>query len=319
MSQDASSPDPTSSPEPARFEEASPSKAKKPRVWTLLLVLSAWFCGSLLSAFILGVAAVVRVTVDTQERLSIPDTTSRSEVLLSSPEWVAPAAVFSVCISLGLAVLGALLSPVRPVMARLSAGPSRCSATQLVWISVGALALSTVLGCAAELVGWRSLPLEQLTQLAQAPLPVFLVALVAIVGAGPAEEALCRGYLQTRLQERWGPRVAVLVSAVCFGALHFDPLHSTIAFVLGLYLGVLAIASGSIRPGILAHAFNNLVGFLLSRFFPGWDSSYVAMSLSGGVALAVFCVAMWKLRPLLSSVGAAPDDARDAVPALSAR
>lgn len=85
-------------------------------------------------------------------------------------------------------------------------------------------------------------------------------ALIVGLGAGVGEELLFRGYVLTRLAERWRPWIAVCVSAGLFALAHFDPLHSTFAFFVGLLLGWTSLRAGSIRPTLVAHVVNNLAG-----------------------------------------------------------
>jgi len=89
--------------------------------------------------------------------------------------------------------------------------------------------------------------------------PKLLVIGVMVIGIMPGigEELLCRGYIQTRLSQRWGRTVAILVSAALFGILHMDPLQSTFAFGLGIYLGLITERTGSIRPAMVCHVVNN--------------------------------------------------------------
>lgn len=74
-----------------------------------------------------------------------------------------------------------------------------------------------------------------------------------------AEECLFRGLLFTAAARRWGPTAAVVVSAALFGAVHLDVWQSPAAALMGLYFGLLRLRTGSIVPGVIAHAVNNLV------------------------------------------------------------
>jgi membrane protease YdiL (CAAX protease family) len=84
--------------------------------------------------------------------------------------------------------------------------------------------------------------------------------LVGSVGAGVGEEFLFRGYLQTRLLQRWSVRTSILVSGAMFALAHFDPHHILGILPLCFWLGYIAARTGSIVPGILCHAFVNAVG-----------------------------------------------------------
>jgi membrane protease YdiL (CAAX protease family) len=61
----------------------------------------------------------------------------------------------------------------------------------------------------------------------------------------------------------------VVLSAAIFGLAHFDPVHSSLAFLLGAYLGVVTQLARSIRPAILCHVVNNTLGILAPALAPG--------------------------------------------------
>lgn len=92
----------------------------------------------------------------------------------------------------------------------------------------------------------------------------FLIGTLILVGGLPAicEELLFRGYIQTRLVKRMPAMVAVLIASVLFAAFHLDPVHVMAVLPIGLWLGFLRHASGSILPAMLAHAINNLLSVI---------------------------------------------------------
>jgi membrane protease YdiL (CAAX protease family) len=94
------------------------------------------------------------------------------------------------------------------------------------------------------------------------PIQLVVAVLAIAVAAGTAEEILFRGYLQTRLSRRWGPRPAVIVTSLLFGVAHFDPVQGSGAVFLGLYLGAITEWTGSIRLAIFCHIVNNLFATL---------------------------------------------------------
>jgi hypothetical protein len=65
------------------------------------------------------------------------------------------------------------------------------------------------------------------------------------------------------LQRRWGSAIAIVGSALAFGALHMNPWQFFYAALLGVTLGWLRVQSGSIVPGVLLHALNNLISWVL--------------------------------------------------------
>lgn len=101
------------------------------------------------------------------------------------------------------------------------------------------------------------------------------VGVIAIVAVAPlAEELLFRGAWFGRLQPMVGTRAAVLVTGLGFGLSHAgSPWTVPLLTALGVGLGALRAASGSVWPGVLVHAVNNgiavaavMAGDRLSRY-----------------------------------------------------
>jgi len=86
-----------------------------------------------------------------------------------------------------------------------------------------------------------------------------IITLFLCVAIAPAiaEEFLFRGYIQSRLLKRWHPLWAILLSSLLFASFHADPVHIIAVLPLGIWLGIMTYASGSIIPAMLAHAYNN--------------------------------------------------------------
>jgi membrane protease YdiL (CAAX protease family) len=87
-----------------------------------------------------------------------------------------------------------------------------------------------------------------------------LFALVAI-SAGCVEEFLYRGFLGWYFTTLWGPVAALLASAAVFGLGHayLGRAHVVRTAVVGLLLGLVVLASGSLWPAIAIHAAMDLV------------------------------------------------------------
>lgn len=86
-------------------------------------------------------------------------------------------------------------------------------------------------------------------------------AFVAAVGiAAPlAEETFFRGMMQRALRRPLRDATAVALTALCFGAIHFEPIGLLARMELGALFGVLALWTGSLWAAIAAHAANNLL------------------------------------------------------------
>ncbi len=77
-----------------------------------------------------------------------------------------------------------------------------------------------------------------------------------------AEEIFFRGFLMRGLVNRWGVTPGVIASAVVFAGLHFQPPVLVPVFITGLLLGSLYWRTGSLWPGIVVHAAQNLIATL---------------------------------------------------------
>lgn len=90
-----------------------------------------------------------------------------------------------------------------------------------------------------------------------------VLALIGIVVLPPlVEEIVFRGVLVERFTVKWRVSVAVLLSAAFFGVLHADPVG---AAMFGVITGLLYLRTGSLWPGIVIHAANNLVAVIAVR------------------------------------------------------
>ena len=143
-------------------------------------------------------------------------------------------------------------------------------AVQLVVLPLVALLLRPLLG-EPEVSG----PVRDLLDKAQGPAYIGLVVSVA-VGAPIVEELFFRGLLLRSLRRRMGDVKAILVSAVAFGLAHGSTLPADAVVlvivsltVFGAVLAWLAIRTGRLGPGIVAHAAFNLFTVLYLTFNGG--------------------------------------------------
>ncbi len=107
--------------------------------------------------------------------------------------------------------------------------------------------------------------MESLKQLMQINSVMDGVVLVmsGVVFAAFAEEMLFRGVLQKTLEKHRDPALAIVLSAVFFAIIHFNPWSALQIMFLGIFLGYLAWKTNSIYPSILLHGINNLVSMIL--------------------------------------------------------
>jgi uncharacterized protein len=271
---------------------------RRPRVWPLWLAYGSVWLFQLLVAFVLaGIAA--RLFIARAGRGPTPEElqaafsalTSRLDVVLLS-------ALFIGLFLVGLSLLGAKLSP-EPIRERLCLGRPAFAARRPVRGYLVATALIIALGLATTtalrlLFGEVSAGLEQLDALlVQAPLSVFVLLVLLIAVLAPlAEELFFRGYIQTRLVQRYGRWPAIVVSSLLFGVLHVAPMHTVFAAVLGLGLGWITVVTGSVRPAILAHAANNLLAVLGARLGAGEPTGAPGVTLLLAVLVLTFVAAL---------------------------
>ncbi|MEO8843366.1 MAG: type II CAAX endopeptidase family protein [Kofleriaceae bacterium] len=97
---------------------------------------------------------------------------------------------------------------------------------------------------------------------AVSPLSASLIGLALLPAIG--EELVFRGVLARAIAAR-SVILAIVLSAVVFSAYHLDPPQIAGTFPLGLALGVLAVRSHSIVPGMITHALNNAIVLVLAR------------------------------------------------------
>ncbi len=85
------------------------------------------------------------------------------------------------------------------------------------------------------------------------------LAVISIL-AGVGEETLFRGVLQSAVASNIGVVPALLVVSTLFGLVHpVTAVYAVMAGLIGLYLGVLTIWSGTLVPAMTAHALYDFV------------------------------------------------------------
>jgi len=97
----------------------------------------------------------------------------------------------------------------------------------------------------------------------EAVLIVFIVAVVPAL----SEEVMFRGLVQRSFEIKMKPFYAALITAIFFGANHFNPYGLIPLIILGLYFGYAAYMSGSILVPIILHFLNNFTAVMLYFIF----------------------------------------------------
>lgn len=208
------------------------------------------------NAVLLGIAALV-----------LRGDGAKLERFLTSLAGISLSAVATVLSLSGAALVGAVLSGEgigpRLRLAR-GAAPASAIACGAFASSGGSIAFSVALDLLHAQDGGVLAEISR--AVVQSPPPLFAVSLIALA-ALPAigEEIFFRGFVQTRLEARWGRWPAIATSAALFGLIHFDLKQSAFAFGAGLLLGWIASRARSTRPAMLVHCTNNLGSLLLAR------------------------------------------------------
>lgn len=97
-------------------------------------------------------------------------------------------------------------------------------------------------------------------------LPFFLTLLLIAVLPGVCEEFLFRGFLLNGMRAALPDTLAIVMTGVLFGIFHLDPYRLLPVSLLGMLFGYMTVKTGSIIPGIIAHATNNGIAISLSYF-----------------------------------------------------
>jgi membrane protease YdiL (CAAX protease family) len=135
------------------------------------------------------------------------------------------------------------------------------------------LVVIDIVGTLLSQVGLQPNQLEQFQfALTEGPLAFVVLLIAAGVIAPFVEELFFRGFLFGLLRRRHPLWQAYLVTAVLFTVLHNDPSRMNLSQMAGLSIGIAMLAvmlawlyqrTGSLYPGILAHAVNNATGLIL--------------------------------------------------------
>ncbi|MBV9328369.1 MAG: CPBP family intramembrane metalloprotease [Chloroflexi bacterium] len=142
---------------------------------------------------------------------------------------------------------------------------------------LGGLVIIDIVGTLLTQVGLRPNQLAEFEfVLSEGPFAFVILLLAAAVVAPFFEELFFRGFLfgvYRRKQPLW---LAYLVSSVLFTILHLEPNRMNLNQMAGLSVGIFMLAmllawlyqhTGSLYPGMIAHAINNATGLILFYAF----------------------------------------------------
>jgi membrane protease YdiL (CAAX protease family) len=234
-----------------------------------------------------GVAIIALVS-------AYPDVPEQT-LLRSLPALLAGSVAASTALLLTIVLV---VRPLEPGALRLRPGWE--SGRALGMMVIGILALGQSLDSVTTLAGLgdRS-AMATIRSVLQQAAGADLFGAVIVIGvlAGTVEEIFFRGYMQTRLRQRWSAPVAIAATSVCFSVLHIDPsgIHVVLAFALSLYLGFVAELTGSVLPAIVCHVVNNIV-YTLQTALGGTVSDTRTNVVLAAVGAALFIAVVSWLR-----------------------
>ncbi len=254
----------------------------RPHVWPAFVGFGvAFFAIVSVSALVLGVLFVIHLAGSVEQPETIAQILAEFSNFALAPTTLIAAASVSSLTFIGVALVGARLSRT-PIAARLRVGRSEWNWGHIALAAFGAVGLSQLCAEFIEVTGLSGFGTLGAFAKAFAHLsPLQLAFALLFIGVtGPlGEEMFFRGFMQTRLSQRWRRLLAIGVTAAAFGLIHMDPIQSPFALILGLYFGWLTESSGSIRPAIAAHALNNCLSVVGTRFAPADVSRSVQIAV----------------------------------------
>jgi sodium transport system permease protein len=107
--------------------------------------------------------------------------------------------------------------------------------------------------------------------MADTDLPLFVVIAVFALTPAICEEVAFRGFILTGFSRGGRVAPAIVLSSVMFGIIHMVPQQVFNATLLGLVLGLLAVRSGSLVPGIVFHLIFNSLSVLHGQAGATWS------------------------------------------------
>jgi len=144
-------------------------------------------------------------------------------------------------------------------------------------VGLGGLVVIDIVGTLLSQVGLKPNQLEEFEFVQhEGPIAFVVLLVVASVVAPFFEELFFRGFLFGVYRRRQPLWLAYLVSSVLFTIPHLQPNRMNVNQMLGLSVGIFMLAmllawvyerTGSLYPGMIAHALNNAVGLILFYVF----------------------------------------------------
>lgn len=100
--------------------------------------------------------------------------------------------------------------------------------------------------------------------------PIWLILLAFAFAPAVCEELAFRGFILSGFGRRGRVWLAIVLSSVTFGAMHMIPQQVFNATLLGLALGMIAVHSRSLLPGVIFHFIYNSLSVMRERIPADW-------------------------------------------------
>jgi membrane protease YdiL (CAAX protease family) len=165
----------------------------------------------------------------------------------------------------------------------------------LIWVAIATLGL-ILPATGLEEIMKLNMP-HQLAELFNGIMKQPLGYVAVGIMAPFAEEVAFRGAILRRLLSVLGNNkhwIAILISALLFGAIHANLAQFVHATLLGLLLGWMYYRTGSIIPGVVLHWVNNTVSYIASNLIPGIQDATLSQ-LAGGQTLRIVLYIVFSL------------------------
>lgn len=293
---DASNPNQLASAEVAS-EALHVGAVAKPRVWT---VFTTVLLALMMAIFAQVIVVCVLLFIATGKGQNLGQAANN----LVEDIMVPPAFLTLLVLSqllMGLTTIAVAMRSATPLLERLSLRAPKCPRWTLALFPLASVIPLTVGVGAAYGMTCVFTPDTSIETFYESLTTAWAIPFIILIGVMPGmmEELLFRGYVQTRLIERWGPLVGISVTTILFALFHVTPHAMALAFIVGIWLGILAWRTGSIWPGVICHAFMNSTWNVWQVGQRLWglpeNLAISAWVVSGTLATAVFAFACWVL------------------------
>ncbi|MDC6481439.1 type II CAAX endopeptidase family protein [Schleiferiaceae bacterium] len=129
---------------------------------------------------------------------------------------------------------------------------------------------------------------------------LLLNAIVMVAAPAFGEEFFFRGVLQRLFTEKWSHHGAILLTAICFGLVHMQPLSLLPILFMGIIFGYIKHWTGTLWAPIALHFINN--GFALGTAYLNKGQLLTESALNGTLWTALGSLALASGLWLLSTL-----------------